>query len=80
MALHIDDDLITSDACSPRAVRRPQGGWIVDGRLGMYSRNQAITAMTLHEVYARNEPPDDPIWVHVAAWERELEEPAPPSG
>lgn len=75
MTLRITDDEITSDVTNASARRHPDG-WVVShlGRAHQrFDRNQAITAMTLAEVYAKNPPKDDQVWAHVANWEKELE-------
>lgn len=78
MALHITDDEITSDVTDVFAVKRHPDhgpGWAVSSfpRERVFDRNQAITAVTLAEVYAKNPPKDDQVWAHVANWEKELE-------
>jgi hypothetical protein len=74
MALRITDTTITSDVpvCTEVA-QLHEGQWRVTGYRGRaFDRNQAITAMTLAEVYAQNPPPEHPIWRHVPGWRREL--------
>ncbi|MFI7125958.1 hypothetical protein ACIBQ1_09710 [Nonomuraea sp. NPDC050153] len=71
MAIEIDDDAgrMSSDECDTVAVRRPDGGWTITGRRGVYSRNQAITAMVLAERRAAGATDED---VFVQGWEAEL--------
>jgi hypothetical protein len=75
VGLTIDDDAgrMVSDECDTVAVRWPDRGWTVTGRQGVYSRTQAITAMTLAESYAAGKTSDDPF---VQGWEAELVPPA----
>ncbi|HEY9369932.1 hypothetical protein [Streptomyces sp.] len=75
MALTIDDDAgrMVSDECATRADRWPDGAWTVTGRRGVYSRNQAITAMTIAELLATWDEPDSPL---VRTLEAELDPPA----
>lgn len=61
MGLTIDDDRMTSDECDTVAIRRPDGGWTVTGRPGVYDRNQAITALTVDELRASGVPASDPL-------------------
>lgn len=72
MSLHFTDSEITSTVTEHRACRTDDG-WEVtrfSGRL--FDRNDAITAITIAEVYAVDPPPWDPIWVHVMSWENEI--------
>ncbi|GIF70978.1 hypothetical protein [Asanoa siamensis] len=74
MALRITDTLITSTTpgCDSTAHLR-DGAWQVTSHPGRrFNRNQAITAMTLAEVYAANPPREHRIWLHVTGWRREL--------
>ncbi|SEN88290.1 hypothetical protein [Nonomuraea pusilla] len=75
MGFTIDDDAgrMVSDECDTVAVCWPDRGWTVTGRRGVYSRNQAITAMILAESYAAGKTADD---VFVRGWEAELATPA----
>ena len=61
MALRIDDlaGVMVSEECDAKAVRDGDGRWTVTGRDGTYSRNQAITAMTIAEALARGCDADD---------------------
>jgi hypothetical protein len=73
MALYITDVLMASDVPGCTAVAAPHpDGWSVTGFPGPLTRNQAVTAMVLAEVYAIEPPPSDPIWRHVPGWLREL--------
>jgi hypothetical protein len=79
MSVRINDDTMTSDASDVIAtlVDPAAGLWTVTGRHGVYTRNQAITAMTIAEFKARRVPqPNDHL--HIAAWEQELRVPPMP--
>jgi hypothetical protein len=75
VALTIDDDAgrMVSDECATVADRWPDGGWTVTGRRGIYSRNQALTAVTIAELLATGDEPDSPL---VRTLEAELDPPA----
>ncbi|MFF0864191.1 hypothetical protein ACFYUV_20700 [Nonomuraea sp. NPDC003560] len=75
MGFTIDDDAgrMVSDECETVAVRWPDRGWTVTGRRGVYSRNQAISAMTVAELLATGDEPDSPL---VRTLEAELVPPA----
>ncbi|MEV0822511.1 hypothetical protein [Nonomuraea rubra] len=73
MSVTITDDTMTSDQNDTVAtlVDAEAGLWTVTGRHGVYTRNQAITAMTIAEYKARVTPhPNDAVFV--ASWEQEL--------
>jgi len=73
VALHITTTRIFSDKPACRAVAEQRDGrWWVTGYPGPLDHDQAVTAMTIAEVYATNPPPDHRIWAHVAAWQRQL--------
>jgi hypothetical protein len=75
MAIKIDDEAgrMVSDECAAVARRWPDGAWTVTGRRGVYSRNQAITAMTIAELLATGDEADTPLVRTLVA---ELEPPA----
>lgn len=73
MAIEINDGFMVSDECETRADRWPDGGWTVTGRRGVYSRNQAITALTVAELLATGDEADSPL---VRTLEAELDPPA----
>jgi hypothetical protein len=74
MALRITDTTITSNVPGcPQVAQLREGRWSVTGYRGhAFDRNQALTAMTLAEVYALDPPAEHPIWRHVPGWRREL--------
>jgi hypothetical protein len=59
MAIEINDGFMVSDECEARADRWPDGGWTVTGRRGVYSRDQAITALTVAELAATGDWEED---------------------
>ena len=79
MAIRIEDDLMTLEAhgavvatarFSQRAAADGNGAWIVSTRPArLFSRNQAITALTLAERLAAGYGDDDPF---VRSWREEL--------
>lgn len=79
MSLTICDDRMTSqdhDTVADRISSDPEL-WIVSGRHGVYTRNQAISAMTVAEMRARKIPgPNSEILI--AALEQELLVPVTP--
>lgn len=72
MPLLIDDEqgVMVLEGTDARADRLPDGRWTVTGRDGSYTRNQAVTAMTLAELYAAGRDANDPL---VRDLETELE-------
>lgn len=74
MALTIDDakgrmTLVCGDVAAA-AVRRPDGSWAVPEREGTFTRDQAITALTIIEYRASGAGEDDPA---IRQWETELQ-------
>lgn len=75
MSIEINDDFgrMVSDECETRADRWPDGGWTVTGRRGVYSRDQAITALTVAELAATGDWEDVSL---AKTLEAELDPPA----
>jgi hypothetical protein len=74
VALHITDVRISSDVAGCDSVaERDAGGWTITGHPdARFTRDQAVTAMLLAEVYATKPPAEHRIWRHVVGWRREL--------
>ncbi|HUR02504.1 MAG TPA: hypothetical protein VM347_08190 [Nonomuraea sp.] len=73
MTIRITADRMTCDRSGHVADRLPDGQWTVTSHPGhRFDLNQAITALTLAEVLLTAPPPDDPMWLHIAAWRSEL--------
>ncbi|MFF3442113.1 hypothetical protein [Streptosporangium sp. NPDC002721] len=76
MSLRITATTMTEEASGHRAHRAADGGWIVTGHPGrIFTRDQAITALTIAEVLALAPPPEDPLWLFVNGWRAELDLP-----
>jgi hypothetical protein len=73
VSITIDDDmgrmsLVCGDVAA-QAVRNTDGSWRVPERDGTFTRDQAITALTIIERRAGGAGDDDP---HIRGWEAEL--------
>ncbi|MFI7467535.1 hypothetical protein [Nonomuraea sp. NPDC049646] len=78
MATTISDDRMTSDMSDTTATLIGPGRWTVSGRPGVYSRDQAVTAMAIAELRAHKLPgPNDSIMID--ALEQELLVPVMPT-
>jgi hypothetical protein len=76
MSIGIDGDQMTCNATGHTA-HRSDAGWQVSWLPGrMLTRDQAITAMTLGEVAARDPHSGDRIWPFAEGWAAELDLPA----
>jgi hypothetical protein len=70
MSLAIDDEVIATAHFSQHAAADGNGAWIVSTYPArLFSRNQAITALTLAERFAVGYGHDDPF---VVGWRKEL--------
>ena len=70
MALEVGGEIIATARFSQHAAANGQGAWIVSDRsVGLFTRNQAITALTVTELLAIGHSPDHPL---VLAFEEEL--------
>jgi hypothetical protein len=70
MALEVDGAVVATARFSPYAAGYYQGAWIVSTYpRRLFSRNEAITALTLVERLAAGYGDDDPF---VKAWREEL--------
>jgi len=70
MLLHIDGRNIATAQFSQHRAANGHGAWIVSDRpLRLFTRNQAITALTITELLAAGYRPDHPL---VLAYEEEL--------
>lgn len=77
MSVTISDDTMTSDLTDTVAtlIDPAAGWWTVTGRRGVYTRDQAITAMTIAEFQAHPHTDSEQF---IAGWERELLVPVMP--
>jgi len=70
MSLTVDDEVIATARFSQQAAANGNGAWIVSIHPArLFSRNQAITALTVAERLAVGYGDDDP---HVIGWRKEL--------
>jgi hypothetical protein len=70
MSLAIDDQVIATARFGQHAAANGNGAWIVSTHPArLFTRNQAITALTLAERLAAGYGDDDP---HVIGWRKEL--------
>lgn len=74
MATKITDTDMTSDQTRHTAHRTETGSWAVSWIPGrVFTRNEAITAITLAEtVDAALDPYGERVWQHIAGWAAEL--------
>ncbi|MGC5011384.1 hypothetical protein ACLQ2R_11515 [Streptosporangium sp. DT93] len=76
MSLHITATTMTEEASGHRAHRAADDGWIVTAHPGRtFTRDQAITALTIAEILALAPPAEDPLWLFVNGWQAELDLP-----
>jgi hypothetical protein len=70
MALEVDGEIVATARFSQHAAADGHGAWIVSNRSArLFTRNQAITALTITELLAIGHSPDHPL---VLAFEQEL--------
>lgn len=80
MALHITGHRMTVDGLDIVARRMLGGLWIVTGcGTRVFTRDEALTALTLAEALASAPPPDSFLWLHIRAWKRALGYPIHPA-
>ena len=81
MGIRIGDTEMTSTVSGHRAESTPDGWTVTAFPDRILTKDQAITAMVLAEVYATNPPASHQVWVFVPGWRAELglidEEPEP---
>ncbi|KAB8192585.1 hypothetical protein FH608_024090 [Nonomuraea phyllanthi] len=76
MGIRITDTTMTATRSGHTATRGANGRWSVTGHPGRaFTRNQAVTALTLAEALATNPPPADRMWWHINDWRAELDLP-----
>ncbi|MFD8527212.1 hypothetical protein ACFV0L_07340 [Streptosporangium canum] len=76
MALHITHTIMIDDLSGHCAQRSANGRWSVTGHPARtFTRDQAITALSIAEALALAPPPDHRLWLFINNWRAELDLP-----